>query len=100
MLLTSYAYNLHVKARFTQIEGDALRSQLHCAVAFEAERERRRVQAATQFMRLVQIAVGGKQERVAGEFLRQEAAGDFALFLKNDVEQCAAIDGLGDRGAE
>ena len=77
--------DLHVESGLVQVEGDALRRKLHRAAAADAERKRRRGETAAQLMGFVQIALGGEEESVSGERLRQKSRGDLALFLKDDV---------------
>ena len=58
------------------------------------------VKPAAQFVRLVQVAFGGKKKGVAGERLRQQAGRDLALLLEDDVEERAAVDGQRDGRAQ
>ena len=86
--------HLDVESRLVQIERDALRSQLNGRVAIGRHGERRRREPAAQFDRLVQIAIGWEEKRVAGKRLRQKARRNLTLFLKDDIEERAAVDRL------
>ena len=92
--------HLHIEARLAQVERNTLRGQLHRRIVLCRKRQRRRRQTPAQFARLVDVAIRWKQKSIAGEFRRQQAGCDLALFLKDEVRERTAIDSLRDGGTQ
>jgi hypothetical protein len=63
-----------------QIQRNALRRQLHRAAAFGGHRERRRRESRRAAHELVEVALGGKEKRVAGERGGQQAGRNSPCF--------------------